>query len=339
MRGRSGSHLRAGELVVVRSPKEILATLDESGSRDGVPFMPEMAGLCGQYFRVSRRVEKTCVEGHWSQRRFQCNDVVFLEELRCSGAGHDGCQRGCMIFWKEAWLKRAETEDTPVLYESGDFTALRSRLKVKIDAEHYHCQSTQLSTATEYFPPRYKFRVIPQMVWVSIREIWYGNRTIMEVAGLMVHWARLSIRRWRIGDAVLDMPGPNRRTPTLQLGLKPGDRVRLKPADEIVETLDRNSKNRGMRIAVAMTQNCGNEYIVRERLDRMIDEQTGIMREVENTVSLQGLECLCYYQFGSCPRGDLQYWREIWLETCPGPSQRISRQPLQDEDDLIDVAS
>ena len=27
-----------------------------------------------------------------------------------------------------------------------------------------------------------------------------------------------------------------------------------------------------------------------------------------------GEECLCAGQLGDCPRGELMYWREIWLE-------------------------
>jgi hypothetical protein len=61
---------------------------------------------------------------------------------------------------------------------------------------------------------------------------------------------------------------------------------------------------------------------VRYRVDRIIDERTGKMRELHDTVSLQNLqnnetlydECLCYDELGDCPRGELMYWREIWLE-------------------------
>ena len=320
MAARKRRHFRAGDEVVVAAPEEILATLDANGALDGLPFMPEMVSYCGSRFRVARRLEKTCVEGHWSQRRFPANDVVFLEELRCSGHQHDQCKRGCMVFWKEAWLRRVKSGDSPVRVDESELERLRSRLKVKSDPTHYHCQSTQLGMATEQFPPKYKFRVVPQMVWVALREIWVGNRSATEVAGLMAHWVRLTLRRWKIGERVLLMPGPNKRTPTESLALQPGEQVRIKSAPEIVETLDRKSMNRGLRIATAMTVNCGRQYMVRDRVDRMIIETTGEMREIKNTVSLQGLECLCYYQFGSCPRGDLQYWREIWLERSGGPS-------------------
>ena len=31
---------------------------------------------------------------------------MLLEDLRCDGSAHDGCQAECRVFWKEAWLKR-----------------------------------------------------------------------------------------------------------------------------------------------------------------------------------------------------------------------------------------
>ena len=74
--------LRAGDQVIVRSPEEILSTLDAQGTLDGLPFMPEMLDRCGKPFRVERRVEKTCVDVAppiFPNRRFAANDVVVLE--------------------------------------------------------------------------------------------------------------------------------------------------------------------------------------------------------------------------------------------------------------------
>jgi hypothetical protein len=329
-----GRRLRAGQEVVVRPPLEILATLDADGALHGVPFMPEMVRSCGKRFRVSRRMEKTCVEAHWRSRRFADNDVVLLDELRCSGEAHDGCRRGCMIFWKEAWLRPVVPDHPSLTVEDEEVRALLSRLKVRRDAKHYYCQSTELAAATEAMPTRRKFGVIPRGVWVSMREVWVGNRSVREVIGLWWRHVQLIWRRKRIGDGVIWLRGPSRKTPTLSLGLEPGERVRIKTEPEIRATLNEGSMNRGLRISVAMLENCGKEFRVRERVDRIISEVSGEMREVENTVSLEGLECLCAYVFGGCPRGDLQYWREIWLERCvdaergaptgePGPSRYL----------------
>ena len=43
----SGKPLRPGDVVEVRPAAEILATLDADGALDGMPFMPEMARVCG----------------------------------------------------------------------------------------------------------------------------------------------------------------------------------------------------------------------------------------------------------------------------------------------------
>src|SRR6267142_1519493 len=47
--------LRAGHWVEVRSADEILATLDDRGALDALPFMPEMLQYCGKRFRVFKR--------------------------------------------------------------------------------------------------------------------------------------------------------------------------------------------------------------------------------------------------------------------------------------------
>src|SRR5215471_9824774 len=142
----------AGDRVVVRSPQEILATLDSSGALDGHPFMPEMLHCCGKPYRVHRRVEKTCVDVEPpvdSNRRFAKDDVVTLEGVRCDGSGHDGCMRGCRIYWKESWLRPADGVETAVPVDRAALAELRARLKVKSDEQRYFCQSTEMIRATE----------------------------------------------------------------------------------------------------------------------------------------------------------------------------------------------
>ena len=313
-------HLRAGDLVVVRSQVEIRSTLDENGSLDGLPFMPEMLDWCGKPFRVSRRVEKTCVDVPdpriYSNRRFANQDVVILDGPRCDGSAHDGCGRGCRVFWKEAWLRRVEGETAlPSAVESG-LAGLRSSLKVMSGADRYFCQSTELFKATEAFPGKKK----PWMVWIALREAVTGELHARKVALLLLRWCRMLLRRTVTDDARLR--GPNRRTPTAALDLQPGDLVRVKSRTQIEQTLDGRARNRGMGICEEMTRFCGREAEVRRRVERIIEERTGNMRALSHTVMLQNLrgnptaceECLCAAELGDCPRGELMYWREIWLE-------------------------
>ncbi len=57
------------------------------------------------------------------------------------------------------------------------------------------------------------------------------------------------------------------------------------------------------------------------------------MRELNHTVTLKNPrgerslcdECLCFGEMGDCPRGELMYWREIWLERVNGAGQIESR--------------
>jgi hypothetical protein len=44
--------LRAGELVEARGQEAILATLDDNGELDSLPFMSEMLQYCGKYFTM-----------------------------------------------------------------------------------------------------------------------------------------------------------------------------------------------------------------------------------------------------------------------------------------------
>src|SRR4051794_26503623 len=61
--------LHRGELVEVKSPSEILATLDAEGRCDGLPFMPEMVQFCGRRFQVRARADKVCDTVNYSGSR------------------------------------------------------------------------------------------------------------------------------------------------------------------------------------------------------------------------------------------------------------------------------
>src|SRR5437868_14325661 len=103
--------LRPGDFVEVKAPAEILQTLDAEGTLDKLPFMPEMVEFCGRRFQVSKRVVITCYytkAGSSGMRKFRTDDVVLLDDLRCSGAEHDGCQKVSMFFWREAWVRKVE---------------------------------------------------------------------------------------------------------------------------------------------------------------------------------------------------------------------------------------
>jgi len=307
--------LRAGDAVRVRSPDEILATLDADGTLDGVPFMPEMVDTCGRTFHVMRRVEKTCVDGY-PMRCFPGNDVVILDSPRCDGGGHDGCKHGCRVFWKNAWLAPVEADAHVEVPDADASARLRARLRVKVDARHYFCQSTELYRATQAFEGSRRLLTVR----IALREVRAGDLSVPRAIALLSRWVvQRWLRRFGIDER---LRGHQQQTLNPPLGLNAGDRVRVKARAAVAETLNEHMRNRGLGICYEMTRCCGRKAEVRYRVDRLIDERTGVMRDISNTVTLKnvnrsrilGEECLCKGQLGDCPRGELMYWRESWLE-------------------------
>ena len=307
--------LRAGDAVRVRSPDEILATLDADGTLDGVPFMPEMVDTCGRTFHVMRRVEKTCVDGY-PMRCFPGNDVVILDSPRCDGGGHDGCKHGCRVFWKNAWLAPVEADAHVEVPDADASARLRARLRVKVDARHYFCQSTELYRATQAFAGSRRLLTVR----IALREVRAGDLSVPRAIALLSRWVvQRWLRRFGIDER---LRGHQQQTLNPPLGLNAGDRVRVKARAAVAETLNEHMRNRGLGICYEMTRCCGRKAEVRYRVDRLIDERTGVMRDISNTVTLKnvnrsrilGEECLCKGQLGDCPRGELMYWRESWLE-------------------------
>jgi hypothetical protein len=112
------------------------------------------------------------------------------------------------------------------------------------------------------------------------------------------------------------------KTPTASLGLQAGDRVRVKGKDAIVETLDRSNRNRGLVFDVEMVPYCGREFLVRQRVTRLINERTGRMIDLpRDCIMLEGVICSGHLSRDRlfCPRSIPPYWREIWLERVEAP--------------------
>ncbi len=297
--------LVAGDLVYVKMPAEILKTLDDKGCLDSLPFMPEMINYCGKIFKVKYRIEKTCVESDSAVvAEFKNNDVVYLENLRCSGVSHHHCQRACMIFWKEAWLSRVSNgyvEKEPTVH---DKDLLRAKLHTADAQSNYFCQSTQLEKATVGLSRNKRLTKM-------YSDLKHGTHSLYNIIRLvLVPVMRKIIKRFKDQHPM----GTLTKTPGESLNLQPGEFVEVKSLEEIIQTLDKRGKNRGLAFEPDMKEYCGKRYKVRSRLDRMILERSGKMAEVKNTVILDDITCNCYYALGGCPRKEYQFWREIWLK-------------------------
>ena len=98
-----------------------------------------------------------------------------------------------------------------------------------------------------------------------------------------------------------------------------GEWVEVKPMISITETLNETAHNRGLWFSPDMRQLCGSKQKVEKKIERIIVDGTGEMRQLRNTVFLEGSYCGCsYVAFGGCPRCEYVYWREIWLRRVSG---------------------
>jgi hypothetical protein len=342
--------LQRGERVRLRSRTEILATLDESGAADGLPFMPEMLESEGSDLTVYKRADKTCdtIEKTGIRRMY---DTVHLTGVRCDGSGHGGCQASCLIHWREAWLERIPEDvhagpaaSTPPqdgggrepaeltltaedisggLAEVAKTNAIRSSSN---GITQYRCQATELREAS-----------VPMAWWdlrQYVRDVKNGNAPAPVVArgfliGIFNKMQGLN-RRFlpnhlliHNGERYPWLAGSLTETPQETLDLEPGELVEIKSKEEIFATLDTTHRNRGMTFDVEMLKYCGRRARVRSRVHQIIDEVTGEMIRMRNPcIILEGVFCTSdYHHF--CPRSTLAYWRETWLRRVD-PSRRLT---------------
>jgi hypothetical protein len=329
------SKLRVGDWVEVRSKDEILSTLDSDGRLGGMPFMPEMFAFCGKKFQVYKRAHKTC-DTIFPVRGRRVDHAVHLE-TRCDGSAHGGCQASCLLFWKDAWLKPVNENDTAPRSSSSSATTCQesdvwARTTVTAPGSEllYVCQATRLPYATT------------DLEWWDVRQYIEdyrsGNVGLWKILCGAVYFLYYAISKAGIGlgrpmrwfyDTFYPLwrgaPFPRRHgtipeaeaTPAKTLELRPGELVRIKPYKEILNTLNTRDRNRGLYFDAEEVPYCGGTYRVLKRVTKIIHEKTGKMLEMK-TPSFILDSVICQSRYSECrlfcPRSIYSYWREIWLE-------------------------
>jgi hypothetical protein len=98
-----------------------------------------------------------------------------------------------------------------------------------------------------------------------------------------------------------------------------GDLVTVRPLEQIVPTLNRDSKNRGLWFDVEMIKHCGQQYRVQGRVERIIDAATGRLLEMKSPcIVLENADCSGEFQcFGA--QHEYLYWRDVWLAKVEPP--------------------
>jgi hypothetical protein len=275
-------------------------------------------------------------------------NAVHLE-TRCDGQAYGGCQAACLIFWKEAWLKRVGGEGDHQLKnnaqagltpapagQSGNCTeqdvwaATRANSQEDQSNPAYVCQATRLPEFTQ------------SLNWWDIRQYIEdyrsGNVGIARILRGLIYSSYYNLSRSGIGLGPLmrwfydrfqslygGVPYPRKRgvipvgqkTPPALLNLQPGELVRVKSYEAILATLDSNNKNRGLYFDAEAVPFCGGTYRVLSRVNNILDEKTGKMIRMKNaSIILEGVYCQSRYSDCRmfCPRAIYSYWREIWLE-------------------------
>ena len=324
--------LIAGDLVELRSPREILATLDDEGCLDGLPFMPEMLAYFGKAFPVGARVERACdtISGPGVRR---IPDAVVLDDARCDGSFHGGCQARCRIYWKEEWLRLSQGNDSAQnLRWTEEFDELAARVsRVTRSAEGgkviFRCQATALPTASlkvrrREAPRSYAMELVSKNV-----EPRHFLRVLLRT---IAEGMAMSLRLMPRGEFMPYDESKRVRDPSEPREFAPGELVRIRSKDEIARTLGRDGKNKGLWFDREMAPYCGKTVRILRKVERIIDEPTGKMIELKNDCyMLEGIICKGDLSFARrfCPRAIYPYWRACWLEPVEDPAMTMSTEP------------
>jgi hypothetical protein len=101
-------NLQPGELVRLKSYKEILATVDDNNLNRGLAFDAELVPYCGGVYRVRARINNFIDEKTGKMRSLK-TPAVILEGVWCRSRYSNCkmfCPRSIYSWWREVWLQR-----------------------------------------------------------------------------------------------------------------------------------------------------------------------------------------------------------------------------------------
>jgi hypothetical protein len=105
--------LQPGELVQIKSPREIAATLDANYRNRGMLYdSAEQTPHCGGTYRVLKRVERL-IDERTGRMMELGNPCLILDGVVCSGDYSPKryfCPRAIPSYWREVWLRRVDNQ-------------------------------------------------------------------------------------------------------------------------------------------------------------------------------------------------------------------------------------
>lgn len=259
--------------------------------------MPEMIAFCGQY-GLRRPADRVCLNGFRKLDR-----VYHLDPLRCTGTAHDGCEAGCLLFWHENWLEMLDGKSSRALpVDAGHIRSQTEELNaLSFDSctGKYVCQATTVGQLGTELPLPGPQQLIPEFLHgrMGRREarlllIWLANYLLLRI------YSRIFRRHHSSSEQ--------------KLNLQVGDMVRVRSRMEILNTLGPGGCHYGLRVVPDMLRYCGKIYRVAGRVQRLIEPELGIMRQMNNEcILLEGVTCSGGRSL--CSRRELFFWRDAWL--------------------------
>jgi hypothetical protein len=110
-------NLQPGELVRVKSHREILQTVNTANKNRGMSWDAELVPYCGKTYRVLRRVDRA-IDERTSKMLEMKSPCIVLESVVCQ-ARYSKCRMLCpkqmFPFWREIWLDRVQPALNPPL--------------------------------------------------------------------------------------------------------------------------------------------------------------------------------------------------------------------------------
>jgi hypothetical protein len=280
--------------------------------------MPEMLRYFGKQFTVSAQVERACDMFHSGVVRMP--KTVMLDDLRCDGSGHDGCQAQCRLYWKEAWLRPASSVAATNPLDDQSLMELARLTKANVhsatstpDTPTFRCQATELMRGSErvrWYSPGSFVRELTGGNVGPVRWVWVMIGAVFQEIGLRL--GLLSRAPFRPNQLA-----GNGSVAAAARGLRPGELVQIRSKEEIGGTLGETGKNRGLWFDREMVPYCGKTARVKTKVERFIDDGTGRMIELKSDCYiLDGVVCNSYRSDKRwfCPRAIYPWWRESWLE-------------------------
>jgi hypothetical protein len=298
-----GHDFLVGDEVQVRSLDEIRSTLDATGCLAAMPFMHEMQKFCGRTLRVIRVVDKIYDYNRTRTMR-RLDRCVLLSGLRCDGGDHGGCQAACYLLWRVEWLRHADDSRRPAAVPTSTPLA-RSTIDSSAVPLRFVCQFTQLHAAT--------VPLLPWDVFQDLRPLFAGNVTCLAFGTAVLTRLFNAVQELHGGLGFPSVPIPANAMDGTWETLAVGDVVKVRSPAEIGATLGRRGKHRGLWFDREMVRYCHQRYRVAARVDRLIDVESGEMREMKTPcLILDGVDTSGEHM-RFCAQHDPLFWRECWL--------------------------